>query len=211
MGGRPRGAGPRAAPQIIPVSSFDLHFLRPDLAVGAAFPSHAAPRLAAELGIARVVDVRGEERDDEAILRASGILLLHLPTVDRCAVSQEKLRHGVAFVNEGIDRGERALVHCQYGIGRSALLALCVLVSRGEAPLDALERAKRVRPVISPAPEQLEAFATFAAAVREARAAPWAVPDFEAMMDIAYRHLRVPTRFRAPTRAEAREASSRRG
>jgi predicted protein tyrosine phosphatase len=195
------------------VTSLDLHFLAPELAVGAAFPSEAAPRLAAELGISRVVDVRCEDRDDEAVLRASGILLLHLPTEDRCAVSQEMLRHGVAFVNEGIDRGERALVHCQYGIGRSALLALCVLVSRGDAPLDALERAKRARPVISPAPEQLEAFAAFAASVRDARGAAWAVPDFEAMADIAYRHLRAPARFGRAGRVDrsvARASSSRR-
>jgi hypothetical protein len=192
------------------VNALDLHFLRPDLAVGAAFASAAAPRLAAELGIARVVDVRGEDRDDEEVLRASGILLLHLPTEDRCAVSQEMLRHGVAFVNDGIDRGERALVHCQYGIGRSALVALCVLVSRGDAPLEALERAKQARPVISPAPEQLEAFATYAAAIRAARGATWEVPGFEAMADIAYRHLRAPAGTASPTRAGARAASSRR-
>lgn len=192
------------------MDDLDLHFVRPDLAIGAAFPPDAAPRLAAEHGIARVVDVRGEDRDDEEVLRASGILLLHLPTEDRCAVSQEMLGHGVAFASEGMDRGERVLVHCQYGIGRSALLALCVLVARGDAPLEALERAKRARPVISPAPEQLEAFAAFSASIRDARRAAWDVPSFEELAGIAYRHLRRPGGPGADRRV-ARAAASRRG
>jgi protein-tyrosine phosphatase len=167
----------------------DLHFVAPGLAVGAAYPMHAAARLAMEHGIARVVDLRVEARDDEHLLRVHGIRLLHLPTGDTRAISQEMLRDGVAFVSGGLDAGERVLVHCQYGIGRSALLALCTLVARGEAPLAALERVKRGRPVISPSPEQLEALRTFAARVREERGASWEVPTTQALAAIAWRHL----------------------
>jgi len=190
-----------------PVAPIDLHFVAPDLAVGSAFTRDAVPRLAAEHGIARVVDVRCEERDDEEVLRRSGILLLHLPTEDRCAVSQEMLRSGVAFVEEGRAAGERTLVHCQYGVGRSALVALCALVARGEDPLAALGRAKRARAAISPAPEQLEAFAAFADGWKAEHGAAWSVPTFEGMADIAYRHLRP---WRALSRAAVRSASSRR-
>ncbi len=189
------------------MSPLDLHFVAPDLAVGAAFPPHAAPHLAREHGIARVVDVRSEARDDERVLLACGIRLLHLPTEDRCAVSQAMLRDGVAFIEAGRTRGDRTLVHCQYGIGRSALLALCALVARGEAPLAALERAKRARAVISPAPEQLEAFAAFAAGWKAERGAAWPVPAFAEMAEIAYRHLRAAGE---PTREAAHAASSRR-
>lgn len=167
----------------------DLHFVAPGLAVGACFPMEAAARLVREHGIARVVDVRVEARDDEALLRLHGIALLHLPTLDTRAISQAKLRDGVAFASAGLDRGERILVHCQYGIGRSALLAVCVLVARGLPPLDALEQAKRARPVVSPSPEQLEALVAFSARVREERAASWPVPTVEALGAIAWRHL----------------------
>lgn len=135
----------------------DLHFVTPGLAVGARFPMEAAARLAADHGITRVVDVRVEACDDEEVLRTHGIRLLHLPTEDTCAIAQEPIRRGVAFVCEGLDQGERVLVHCQHGIGRSALLALCVLVARGDAPAAALERAKRARRVVSPSPDQLRA------------------------------------------------------
>ncbi len=167
----------------------DLHFVAPGLAVGARFPAEAAPVLAREHGISRVVDVRVEECDDERLLRAHGIRLLHLPTEDTRAISLEKIRHGVRFVSEGLDRGERALVHCQHGIGRSALLALCVLVDRGYAPLEAMERAKSARRVVSPSPDQLQAFLAFAAEVKAGRDAPWVVPTVREVGKIAWRHL----------------------
>ncbi len=167
----------------------DLHFIAPGLAVGGRFATEAAAALASEHHITRVVDVRVEACDDEAVLRTHGIRLLHLPTEDTCALSQERIRDGVAFVNEGLDRGERVLVHCQHGVGRSALLAVCALVARGEAPLAALERAKRARPAISPSPDQLCAIVTFASGVKVERGAPWAVPTVRELGLVAWRHL----------------------
>jgi predicted protein tyrosine phosphatase len=188
------------------VSPIDLHFVTPELAIGAAFAPDAVPRLARDHGIRRVVDVRAEACDDARVLREHGITLLHLPTRDCCAVSQPMLREGVAFLGAG--PGERALVHCQYGIGRSTLLALCSLVARGEAPLDALERAKRTRPVVSPSFEQLEAFARFAEEWKAAHRARWTVPELDAMGAIAWRHLR---EVGEPSRDAARAASTRAG
>lgn len=189
----------------------DLHFVTPGLAVGARFPMEAAARLAREHGVARVIDVRVEACDDEQVLRVHGIRLLHLPTQDTCAVSQERLRHGVAFASEGLERGERVLVHCQYGIGRSALLALCVLVAGGEAPLPALERLKAARPVISPSPEQLDALIAFSARVRAERGARWPLPSLEDLGAVAWRHLRDDCAVAAPAREAARCASTRAG
>jgi predicted protein tyrosine phosphatase len=80
-------------------------------------------------------------------------------------------------------------VHCEHGIGRSALLALCVLVSLGEEPLAALERAKSARPCVSPSPEQLEAFAAWVRRWRERTGAPVEVPSVDALGRIAWRHL----------------------
>jgi predicted protein tyrosine phosphatase len=186
----------------------DLHFVVPGLAVGSSYPMEAAACLAAELGIARVVDVRIEDCDDEAVLRLHGIRLLHLPTEDSRAVSQRMLRAGAAFVADGLDAGESVLVHCQHGIGRSALVALCALVDRGMPPLTALEAAKRARPMISPSPDQLEAFRRFAAELQAERGAAWEVPSLRALAEIAWRHLWGGDD--APSDDEARAASTRR-
>jgi predicted protein tyrosine phosphatase len=186
----------------------DLHFVTPELAVGASFPMAAAARLARDHGIGRVVDLRVEDCDDERVLKVHGIELLHLPTLDCHAISPSHLRDGVAFAVEGIERGSRVFVHCQYGIGRSALLALCVLVALGDGPLDAMSRLKEARPAVSPGPEQLEAFVEYSREIGAKSGGSWPVPSVQRLGAIAWRHL-----FRdqdALDRTLAQAASTRR-
>lgn len=177
--------------------------MTPQLAVGGSYPASAAAHLARALGVRHVVDLRVETCDDERVLRRHGIELLHLPTRDTCAVSLPMLDDGVAWVGSRLARGEKVFVHCQHGIGRSALLVLCVLVARGDAPLRALERAKAARRKVSPSPEQLEAFRAWLASWRARTRSDLEIPTFDELAAIAYRHLR-----EAAETAE-REAASR--
>lgn len=167
----------------------NLTFITDTLAIGGAFPPERTQHLAESLGIAAIVDLRVEACDEEALLLQHGISFLRLPTEDLCAVSQPMLRDGVAYVNGHLDQGKRVLVHCEHGIGRSATLALCVLVSRGAAPLAALEEAKTRRALVSPSPAQYEAWRTWLTAWKQAHGAPWELPSFNAFKAIAYRHL----------------------
>ena len=160
----------------------DLSWVTPHLAVGARFEMDEAVDLARGHGIDRVVDLRSECCDDEQVLRSHGVVLLKLPTDDHCAVSQEMLDEGVAWVEAQLAAGRRVFIHCEHGIGRSALLALCVLVSRGHDPLEALALLKRSRRKASPGPEQLEAFRTWVSR----RAAGVPVPPLEALGRIAW-------------------------
>lgn len=168
----------------------NLDWVTPELGVGGRYPMEAAAHLARKLGVRHVVDVRVERHDDEHVLRAWGINFLHLPTVDMCAISLPMIRDGVAWVGERLARAQKVLIHCEHGIGRSALLALCVLVDRGMEPLDALTLAKQRRPRVSPSPQQLEAFIAYAEALRAERRVDWAVPSFDALAAIAYSHVR---------------------
>jgi protein-tyrosine phosphatase len=161
----------------------DLHWLSSDLAVGGCFPMSRARELAAAHGIRAVVDLRAEACDDEALLRAEGIELLHLPAPDLEPASPHQLERGVAFVRDALERGGRVLIHCQHGIGRSALLALCVLVDQGWAPLDALRHAKDCREAVSPSRAQYDGWAAWLAA------RGIAAPDYHRFGCIAYRHL----------------------
>jgi protein-tyrosine phosphatase len=99
------------------------------------------------------------------------------------------LEDGVAFACRHLDRGERVLIHCEHGIGRSATLALCVLVQTGMEPLEALELAKTRRALISPSPAQFGCWTAWLAKVAQERRAGWEPPSFEAFKAIAYRHL----------------------
>jgi hypothetical protein len=162
----------------------NLSWIDGSLAVGGRFPMEAAAHLAQRLGIRRVVDLREECCDDAEVLRSHGILLLELPTRDMCGVSQSMLEEGVRWVSEQLDGGHRVYVHCEHGIGRSVLLALCVLVARGRPPLDALELVKQARWQASPNREQLEAFREFVRCRTE-----HAVPAIGELCAISWRHL----------------------
>ena len=171
------------ASDVIPEWAPDFHWLTQQIAVGACFPIEQAAQLAREHGVSAVVDLREEDCDDEARLRAAGIELLHLPTPDLEPATAEMLDRGVAFVVERVRRGEKVLIHCQHGIGRSALLALCVLVEQGWNPLDALAHAKDIREVISPSRSQYDGWAGWLGA------RGMTAPDYHTFGCVAYRHL----------------------
>lgn len=163
----------------------NFSWIVPDLAVGGAVPRGAAARLAAEHGIGAVVDVRLEACDDAQELAACGLRFLHLPTVDMCGVSQPMLDEGVAFAREAARADLRLLVHCEHGIGRSATVALCILVDRGFSPMAALNVAKDARALVSPSQAQFEAWTTWIG-----RRAPRArAPSYHEFGCVAYRHL----------------------
>jgi hypothetical protein len=162
-------------------ANFD--WIAPDLAVGGSFPQGGAAGVIRRHGLGAVVDLREEACDDRDLLRRSRVEFLHLPTRDRCGVSQAMLDQGVDFARSAATADRRLLVHCQEGIGRSATLALCVLVDRGAHPLEALRQAKAARPMISPSPDQYEAWAEWLA--RRGTAAP----SFHEFGCIAYAHL----------------------
>jgi LmbE family N-acetylglucosaminyl deacetylase len=147
-------------------AGLDLSWVTPKLAVGGQVAPEAPPLLE-ELGVRAVVDLRVEGRDDEDALGRHGIRFLHLPTEDARPVAGAHLDAGVAWVGAALDRGERVLIHCTYGIGRSALLACCVLVRRGLDPRQALSLVRRARVQIAPNPSQLRAFAVWSARAKK--------------------------------------------
>jgi protein-tyrosine phosphatase len=180
VGPTTHGGGARLEPVLT-----DLSWITPQLAVGAAVERDQLRELRAQ-GITHVVDVRIEDTHDQAVLQQEGLALLQLPTEDCCAVSQQMLDEAVTWVNPPLDAGRCVLVHCQHGIGRSALVALCVLASRGLGPVEAMLRAKNAREKISPSPAQLAAFLEWCR--RQGRASP-GHPGVDDLGRIAWRHL----------------------
>ncbi len=162
-------------------ATLDLDWITPSLAVGGAFTTSDIPALTAQR-VSAVIDLRAEARDDAAALARAGVGFLHLPTEDHCALRLADIDAGVAFAAPRMAQG-RVLVHCREGIGRSVTLCLCILVDAGVSPLEAMRTIKAARPWASPSPPQFDAFAAWLVA---RGAAP---PPFQALADIAYRHL----------------------
>jgi predicted protein tyrosine phosphatase len=160
-------------------------WIEPDLAVGGRFPIEQAAALAASHGVGAVVDLRSEDCDDAQALTACGLRFLHLPTEDMDGVSQAMLEEGVAFARAVRADQRKLLVHCEHGIGRSATLALCIMVDRGWAPMEALEQAKAARWAISPSERQFQAWTGWMS--RWAPHQP--APSYHEFGMVAYRHL----------------------
>ncbi len=62
---------------------------------------------------------------------------------------------GTTWVNERLNKGERVLIHCEHGVGRSVLLTCAVLVARGMYASAALDLVKRERWQASPNHQQI--------------------------------------------------------
>lgn len=67
---------------------------------------------------------------------------LSVPAPDRSDAWEEVERTALAT----LDRGDRVLIHCLAGCGRSGMTALRIMVQTGEAPAAALARLRVVRP-----------------------------------------------------------------
>ncbi len=115
----------------------NMSWITPDLAVGGRVLPEDIHRLAAS-GVTRVVDTRSEHQDDAAQMATAGIQLLYLPAPDTFPLTVEQLRKGAAWVSQQIKGGQRVLIHCEHGVGRSVLLAASTLVAMGMSPRQAL-------------------------------------------------------------------------
>jgi protein-tyrosine phosphatase len=96
--------------------------------------------------------------DEAACCAAEGIEFLSFPFADRGVPASDAetlalVRRLAALVADG----KAVAVHCRQGVGRSGLLAACILASLGERPEEALERVARARGRPVPdTPEQRE-------------------------------------------------------
>jgi protein-tyrosine phosphatase len=163
----------------------NFNWIQNDLAVGGSFPVEHAAKLACDHGVGAVVDLRSEACDDAEALAACGLRFLHLPTPDMTGVDQPMLDLGVAYAAQVAQEGRRLLIHCEHGIGRSATLALCVLVDRGLEPMAALRLAKDARALVSPSRSQHQAWVQWLGRRFPALSAP----SYHEFGVVAYRHL----------------------
>lgn len=161
----------------------DFDWITEDLAVGGRCAMDRAESLAREHGLGAVIDLRAENRDDPRAWSRCGLIFLHLPTEDHAAVSPAMIDEGVAFARRTRAMARRLLVHCEHGIGRSAMLVLCILTDRGTEPMAALRLVKQRRNRVSPSPAQYEGWAAW---LRLRASSSGEAPSYAAFAEIAY-------------------------
>ncbi len=78
---------------------------------------------------------------EEALCRANGIEFVSLPIVDRSVPSSvAAFSEQMNKLAELLSKCQNIAVHCRQGIGRAALVAICLLVMSGMEPASAIER-----------------------------------------------------------------------
>jgi protein tyrosine phosphatase (PTP) superfamily phosphohydrolase (DUF442 family) len=139
----------------------DLTWIADDLAIGGRVLDDEWPVIA-KAGISAVVDCRAEARDPSELLERLGIAFLHLPTPDAGHFTSEQVAAGATWVKERWEAGQRVLVHCQAGKGRSVLIGSAALALRGVPPDEALALIRLKRPIVTPTPGQIARLRAFA-------------------------------------------------
>lgn len=102
--------------------------------------------------------------EEEALCRASGLGFVSFPIVDRGIPSSlEAFSEQVIKLADLLAIGKNVAVHCRQGIGRAALIAICLLVLSGVAPATTIERVSAARGCSVPEiPEQRQWIIDFA-------------------------------------------------
>ncbi|MGP8243577.1 MAG: dual specificity protein phosphatase family protein [Bryobacteraceae bacterium] len=95
----------------------------------------------------RDLDLETERREAEA----QGIEFLSFPIPDREVPSSEaEMTLALEKLDGALSSGKNVVVHCRQGIGRTGLVAACLLVSRGLSPEAAVSRLSAARGVAVP-------------------------------------------------------------
>jgi len=93
--------------------------------------------------------------DEAGEVRTQEMEFTSFPIPDRQAPrSESKLADVLERVSRSLSTGKNVLIHCRQGIGRSGLVAACLLVKRGMSPGAAIASVSAVRGM--PIPETAE-------------------------------------------------------
>jgi protein-tyrosine phosphatase len=105
--------------------------------------------------------------DEDRKVRAQGMEFLSLPISDRQVPhSEANLNSLLQQMDAALAAGKNVLVHCRQGIGRTGLLAACLLVKKGWDPESAVELVSAARGTTVPeTPEQRKWIDQFAASL----------------------------------------------
>ena len=142
----------------------NMSWVTEHLAVGGRVHPEDIPALA-RAGVTHVIDTRSDYCDDAEAMAREHIQLLHLPTKDTHALTVDQLLNGAQWAAERMREGGRVLIHCEHGVGRSALLTCAVLVYGGMSAQEALALVQKKRWQVAPNHRQIKRLREFEAAM----------------------------------------------
>jgi protein-tyrosine phosphatase len=113
-------------------------------------------------GIDTVLSLLTPEEEQDLDLRSEvtetkrqGLDFLSLPIPDRqVPTSEAKFAAMLEKTTRSLLKGKNVLVHCRQGVGRTGLVAACLLIRKGMSPGAAVEKISSARGVSAPETEE---------------------------------------------------------
>ena len=129
-----------------------ISWITESIAIGPAIGAKDITSLVVK-GVGCIIDLRSEYKDDEDLLMANGIELLHIPIDDGTPPTDEQMHLLHRWLRSREDK--RVFIHCQNGAGRSPIAAMAFLVLEGMTAAEAQDLVERRHPWAGPNPAQM--------------------------------------------------------
>ena len=114
-----------------PMAQYQLSWITDSLAMGHAPMSFTDLDSIREQGVQTIVNLCGEFCDLHEIEDKHGFEVYYLPLCDNAAPSEPELEKALDWLDEVIYLGKKVLVHCRYGVGRTATFVAAYLLRKG--------------------------------------------------------------------------------
>jgi protein-tyrosine phosphatase len=128
-----------------PMAKYQLSWITDSLAMGHAPMSFTDLDSIREQGVQSIVNLCGEFCDLHDIENQHGFEVYYLPVCDNAAPTEPELEKALDWLDEVIYLGKKVLVHCRYGVGRTATFVASYLLRKGFGLKIAKEKVEEAR------------------------------------------------------------------
>ncbi|MGD8372842.1 MAG: dual specificity protein phosphatase family protein [Syntrophobacterales bacterium] len=131
------------------MTDYLISWLTESLGLGHAPLSHGEMESMRQQGINAIVNLCGEFCNLHEIQKEYDFEVYYLPTCDNEVPSMDELEKALDWLDEALYLGKKVLVHCRFGIGRTATFVMAYLLRKGYGLKLARKRVEETRAVSS--------------------------------------------------------------
>jgi len=113
------------------MTEYKLSWITDNLALGHAPMSYAELDSLRKQGIGAIINLCAEFCDLHEIEQSSGFDVYYLPVCDNEVPAEPELERALDWLDEAIYLGKKVLVHCRFGMGRTATFVAAYLLRKG--------------------------------------------------------------------------------
>jgi protein-tyrosine phosphatase len=128
--------------EVLVMFGYKLRWITKEIAVGTAPPKGAFNTIK-RAGVEVILNLCAECGDLHEAERAAGFIVYWLPVSDAYAPQLDEVDAALEWLNDHVESGKKALIHCRFGVGRSGTMIAAYLLKKGQSLEHVLEMMKR--------------------------------------------------------------------